>query len=246
LRRYAAVRPRAQDRPPRPAPRRPRLEGLSVALAGRVARRGVGAVAAAPDRARRARPAVAARPRGRGGDALAGGALPRGVAQLRPRDARRDRSGDARRTPARGARGAGARRGRGAPGVPAAPGVARGAAQRAAPRARRRRSGRRSAAAAPRRRAAPVTTDREPFARYRELLEGLGFRPSRRLGQNFLLEPALHRAVADAAEVRSGDLVLEPGAGLGFLTRELLARTAPVVAVEIDPRLLRVLRAELA
>ena len=86
---------------------------------------------------------------------------------------------------------------------------------------------------------------RSPFGRYRDLLRARGFRPSRRLGQNFLLDPSLHRALADAAAVEAGDLVLEIGAGLGFLTRELARRRARVVAVEVDPRLHGILAEEL-
>lgn len=88
-------------------------------------------------------------------------------------------------------------------------------------------------------------TDRDPFAAYRERLALLGFRPSRRLGQNFLLEPELHRVMADAAAVGADDVVLEIGAGLGFLTRELAGRARRVVAVEIDHRLCEVLREDL-
>ena len=83
---------------------------------------------------------------------------------------------------------------------------------------------------------------RDPFARYRERLAALGFRPSRHLGQNFLLDPSLHRAVVDAAGIEPADIVLEVGGGLGFLTRELVARAAHVLVAEIDPRLVTLLR----
>ncbi|MCA8943392.1 MAG: ribosomal RNA small subunit methyltransferase A [Planctomycetes bacterium] len=83
---------------------------------------------------------------------------------------------------------------------------------------------------------------RPSFAEYRAIMEAHGFRPSRRFGQNFLLDPSLHRAIADAAELERSDLVLEVGAGLGFLTRELVTRAGRVVAVEIDDRLLAILR----
>lgn len=82
---------------------------------------------------------------------------------------------------------------------------------------------------------------RDAFSRYRERLDALGFRPSRRLGQNFLLEPALHREVLRAAAVEPGDTALEIGAGLGFLTRELAAVAERTVAVEIDRRLQQIL-----
>ena len=88
-------------------------------------------------------------------------------------------------------------------------------------------------------------SERDPFSLYRERLETVGFRPSRRLGQNFLLQPELHRLIADAAEVTRDDIVLEIGAGLGFLTRELAPRAHRVIAVEIDHRLYELLAEEL-
>lgn len=87
--------------------------------------------------------------------------------------------------------------------------------------------------------------ERDRFSHYRAWMARLGFRPSRRLGQNFLLDPTLHRFIADSVAVGERDLVLEVGAGLGFLTRELAERAGHVVAVEIDTRLQQIVRAEL-
>ena len=87
-------------------------------------------------------------------------------------------------------------------------------------------------------------SQREPFAHYRERLAEVGFRPSRRLGQNFLLDPEVHRQIAEAAELGPEDLVLEVGVGLGFLTRELAARAGRVLGVEVDRRLLQIVRDE--
>ncbi len=86
---------------------------------------------------------------------------------------------------------------------------------------------------------------RDPFAQYRERLEAMGFRPSSARGQNFLLDPSLHRWIAEAAAPQAGDLVLEIGVGLGFLTRELAAHGAHVIGVEIDERLFAVAQGEL-
>lgn len=86
---------------------------------------------------------------------------------------------------------------------------------------------------------------RDPFAHYRARLDAIGFRPSSARGQNFLLDPTLHRVIAEAAAPGRGDLALEIGIGLGFLTRELAARAGRVVGVEIDDRLLAVARDEL-
>jgi len=87
--------------------------------------------------------------------------------------------------------------------------------------------------------------ERDPFAHYLARMEALGFRPSSVLGQNFLLDPTLHRWLADRAAPTGQDVVLEIGTGLGFLTRELAARAGVVVAVEIDDRLLQIAQSEL-
>lgn len=61
------------------------------------------------------------------------------------------------------------------------------------------------------------------------------------LGQNFLNNTAVPKAMADAANVENTDTVLEIGPGTGMLTRELLARAEKVIAVETDPRAISIL-----
>jgi 16S rRNA (adenine1518-N6/adenine1519-N6)-dimethyltransferase len=69
----------------------------------------------------------------------------------------------------------------------------------------------------------------------RGLAGGLGLRPSKRLGQNFVVEQGTVRRIAALAAPGPGDVVLEVGPGLGSLTLALLAAGAGrVVAVEID------------
>jgi len=63
-----------------------------------------------------------------------------------------------------------------------------------------------------------------------------------RLGQNFLIDPALRDAVAEAAGLEASDEVLEVGAGAGTLTIALAPRARRVVAVELDSALLPALR----
>jgi 16S rRNA (adenine1518-N6/adenine1519-N6)-dimethyltransferase len=76
----------------------------------------------------------------------------------------------------------------------------------------------------------------------RQLAERLGVRPSKRLGQNFVIEAGTVRRIATLAALGPDDVVLEVGPGLGSLTLALLeAEAGQVVAVEIDP----VLAAEL-
>lgn len=86
---------------------------------------------------------------------------------------------------------------------------------------------------------------REPFQRYLAKMAAAGFRPSSTLGQNFLLDPSLHRWLAERAAPTAADIVVEIGVGLGFLTRELAQHAKRVVGIEIDERLLSLTRDEL-
>ncbi len=71
----------------------------------------------------------------------------------------------------------------------------------------------------------------------RALLASRGIRPSKALGQNFLVDGNLLAWIADHAEVGPDDTVLEIGPGLGGLTEALAARARRVVAIEKDARL---------
>lgn len=76
----------------------------------------------------------------------------------------------------------------------------------------------------------------------RALLDDYGLKPSRALGQNFVVDPNTVRRIARLAEVGAGDLVLEIGAGLGSLTLALVETGADVHAMEVDRYLLEPLR----
>jgi len=72
----------------------------------------------------------------------------------------------------------------------------------------------------------------------RKLAERLGVRPSKRLGQNFVIEQGTVRRIAALAAPAPDDVVLEVGPGLGSLTLALLeAGAGRIVAVEIDQAL---------
>ncbi len=73
-------------------------------------------------------------------------------------------------------------------------------------------------------------------------LDSLGIRPSKALGQNFLHDMAIVHRIADVAELRPDELVVEVGPGLGVLTRELAARAGAVLAIELDHRLAEYVR----
>ena len=75
-----------------------------------------------------------------------------------------------------------------------------------------------------------------------DLLRRTGIRPSRALGQNFVVDPNTVRRIARLAAVGPGDPVVEIGAGLGSLTLALAETGASVVAVELDRFVVPVLR----
>ncbi|MQA96334.1 MAG: 16S rRNA (adenine(1518)-N(6)/adenine(1519)-N(6))-dimethyltransferase RsmA [Streptosporangiales bacterium] len=69
----------------------------------------------------------------------------------------------------------------------------------------------------------------------RELAARLGLRPTKTLGQNFVIDGGTVRRIVRVADVGPEDVVLEVGPGLGSLTLALLPEVRRVVAVEIDP-----------
>ncbi|MFN8029590.1 MAG: 16S rRNA (adenine(1518)-N(6)/adenine(1519)-N(6))-dimethyltransferase RsmA [Dermatophilaceae bacterium] len=71
----------------------------------------------------------------------------------------------------------------------------------------------------------------------RRLAAGLGIRPAKQWGQNFVVDANTVRRIVRLAEVGPQDVVLEVGPGLGSLTAGLLHEAAAVLAIEIDPTL---------
>ena len=78
------------------------------------------------------------------------------------------------------------------------------------------------------------------------ILNELGMRPGRGLGQNFLIDGNLLDAIARINAPASGEDILEVGPGFGALTARLLASGAHVTAIEFDRRLAEYLRRHLA
>ena len=78
------------------------------------------------------------------------------------------------------------------------------------------------------------------------LLERHGFRFSRSMGQNFLIDPSIPAAIAEASGADEGFGVLEIGPGIGALSLELCRRAKRVAAVELDHRLPPILQETMA
>jgi 16S rRNA (adenine1518-N6/adenine1519-N6)-dimethyltransferase len=74
----------------------------------------------------------------------------------------------------------------------------------------------------------------------------LGLRPTKALGQNFVVDPNTVRRIVRTADVSPDDVVVEVGPGLGSLTLALLPQAARVVAIEVDPTLAGALTATVA
>jgi 16S rRNA (adenine1518-N6/adenine1519-N6)-dimethyltransferase len=74
------------------------------------------------------------------------------------------------------------------------------------------------------------------------LLKSKGVKPSKRMGQNFLISGRVLEKIIKAAELDPRDVVLEIGPGIGTLTKELAKKVKKVISVEKDPRMIEILK----
>ena len=80
----------------------------------------------------------------------------------------------------------------------------------------------------------------------KHILKSFNIHMSKRLGQNFLIDENIVRGIVAAADLETGEKVLEIGPGIGTLTQGLAEAGADVVAVELDKKLPAVLAQTLA
>jgi len=69
------------------------------------------------------------------------------------------------------------------------------------------------------------------------ILKQLRIRPSKQLGQNFLIDKNIVKKIIYISEVSQNDIILEIGPGLGVITEELVGLAKKIYAIEIDHRL---------
>jgi 16S rRNA (adenine1518-N6/adenine1519-N6)-dimethyltransferase len=80
----------------------------------------------------------------------------------------------------------------------------------------------------------------------KEILEKYEKRPSKGLGQNFLIDKNILQKIIKPANLKKEDTVLEIGPGLGTLTQELAKNAGKVIAIEKDKTMCEILRKTLA
>ncbi len=74
------------------------------------------------------------------------------------------------------------------------------------------------------------------------LMKKYGITANKKLGQNFLIDEEVIQTIADTGELSNKDLVIEIGPGLGTLTQKLLQKAGKVICIELDDRMLNVLK----
>lgn len=80
----------------------------------------------------------------------------------------------------------------------------------------------------------------------KEIVSKYGFRFTKSLGQNFLVDENVLEKIVESAELTKDDIVIEIGPGIGTLTRELSLRAGKVISIEIDKMLIPILNETLS
>jgi len=76
----------------------------------------------------------------------------------------------------------------------------------------------------------------------KNLLKKYQVQPSKKFGQNFLVDKTALKKIIETAELKPDDIVLEIGPGLGVLTLELAKKVKKVIGLEKDPRMCQILK----
>ncbi|WP_423243574.1 16S rRNA (adenine(1518)-N(6)/adenine(1519)-N(6))-dimethyltransferase RsmA [Clostridium thermarum] len=79
----------------------------------------------------------------------------------------------------------------------------------------------------------------------KDIVRKYGFKFTKSLGQNFLIDDSVLEDIVEGAEICKDDFVIEIGPGVGTLTRELLKKAKKVCAIELDSDLIPILQNEL-
>lgn len=74
------------------------------------------------------------------------------------------------------------------------------------------------------------------------LMKKYGITANKKLGQNFLIDENVIDTIVNTSEISGDDLVIEIGPGLGTLTQKLLQKAGKVIAIELDERMISILK----
>lgn len=80
----------------------------------------------------------------------------------------------------------------------------------------------------------------------KDIIKRYDIKPRKKLGQSFLLDQNIIQKTASAADIDKEDVVVEIGAGIGVLTENLAQRSRKLIAVELDEKLVEILKEKLA
>src|SRR3990167_11059141 len=76
----------------------------------------------------------------------------------------------------------------------------------------------------------------------KEILVKYGIRPSKVMGQNFLISRSVISKIVESSDLKSKDIVLEVGPGIGTLTQKLVKNVKKVIAVEKDRHMCQIIK----
>jgi 16S rRNA (adenine1518-N6/adenine1519-N6)-dimethyltransferase len=79
-----------------------------------------------------------------------------------------------------------------------------------------------------------------------KILRQLGIRPRKHLGQSFLQDLNITNKIVEFADIRPDETIVEIGAGLGIMTGLIAAKARRLIALEVDPGMIRVLKERLS
>jgi 16S rRNA (adenine1518-N6/adenine1519-N6)-dimethyltransferase len=80
----------------------------------------------------------------------------------------------------------------------------------------------------------------------RKILKDYGIRPLKRFGQSFLEDKNVIHKILKISDIQGDDTVVEIGAGVGIMTELIAEKAKKVIALDIDPRMIQVLKERLA
>lgn len=74
------------------------------------------------------------------------------------------------------------------------------------------------------------------------IMKKYGIKANKDLGQNFLINNDVVENIINSSEISKEDLIIEIGPGLGTLTKELIKRAGKVVCIELDKKMIKILK----